>query len=251
MEIQSASAYAVYSYQNISSQQKQASTDVTADFSTSGATITDTISISQTARNYLAYQSNTVAEPGNSTTAVFDTDQGSKSLNIDAYFSPNGKANGAGSLFQTLPPLLLPTKNNIDALTNHISETFPQFLAQNNIPTAPSSITYDNEGQIQLSSDYAYTSEFKQALANNPTMSRELSTVNALTSHFVEMQKSASFQQEYAAATKAEANTVVERYSYLFSDNHHYDSIALQFSENGRLSLTHDGKPLSYIVDNS
>jgi hypothetical protein len=141
---------------------------------------------------------------------------------------------------------LLPTQNNIDALSNHISETFPQFLSQNNIPTAPSSITYDNEGQIQLPSDYAYASEFKQALANNPTMSKELSTVNALTSHFVEMQKSASFQQEYATTkTKAEANAVVARYSYLFTDNKHYDTIALQISENSRLSLTHDGDPVS------
>lgn len=246
MEIQSTSAYAVYSYQNISSQQKQASTNITADFSTSGATIADTVSISQTARNHLANQPNTVAEPGNSTTAVCDTDQGSKSLDIDAYFSPNGKANEQGTLFQTLPPLLLPTQNNIDVLTNHISETFPQFLAQNNIPAAPSSITYDNEGKIQLSSDYAYAAEFKHALANNPTISKELSTVNALTSHFVEMQKSATFQQEYAATkTKSEANAVVARYSNLFSGNKHYDTISLQFSENGRLSLTHDGEPLS------
>ncbi len=245
MKIQSASAYAVYSYQNNPSQQTQSPTDVTADAPTSGATIADTVSISRTARNYLADQSNTVAAPRDNTAAVFDTYQGSRSLNIDAYFSPNGKANGVGSLFQTLPPLLLPTKNNINALSNHISQTFPQFLAQNNIPTAPSSITYDSEGQIQLSSDYAYASEFKKALANNPTISRELSAVNALTSHFVEMQKSASFQQEYAAATKAEANTIVERCRNLFSGNHHYDAIALQFSENGLLNLTHDGKPLS------
>jgi len=245
VKLQSARAYTAYSHLNISLRQNQTPANVTANLSASGANVAYTVAISQTAQNYPADQSNSPVASGASTTAIFDTDQGSKNLNIDAYFLPDASANREEFLFQTLPPLLLPSKNNIDVLTNHISTTFPQFLAQNNIPTAPSSITYDNEGQIQLPSDYAYASEFKQALANNPAMSRELSIVNALTSHFVERQKSASFQQEYAAAaTKAKANAVVERYSYLFSGNHHYSIIALQFLENGRLSLTHDGKPL-------
>ncbi|MCX7172942.1 MAG: hypothetical protein NT159_03220 [Proteobacteria bacterium] len=77
-------------------------------------------------------------------------------------------------------------------------------------------------------------------------MARELSTVNALASHVAEMKKLAPFQQEYAAATtQAEADAIVAKYSYLFSGAHHHDTIALQFSANGSLSLTADGKPLS------
>ena len=246
MQIHSGSAYAAYSYRNISPHQKRTSADVRANFSASGETISDTVAISQTAQNYLAVQSISAIGSGNSKTALLDTAQGPKNLDIEDYFSPGGKVHGTASLFQTLPPLLLPTKNNIDELSDHISTTFPQFLAENNIPSAPSSITYDNEGQIQLPSDYPYASEFKQALANNPTMSRELHTVNALTSHYVEMQKSLKFQQEYAATTtKAEVNAVLARYSYLFADNKQYDTITLQFSESGRLSLTHNDKPLS------
>ena len=124
MKIQSTSVYAAYSYMNISPHQKQAPADVTANFSASGATISDTVAISQAARNYLDDQSNSATASGNSATAIFDTDQGSMNLNIGAYFSPNGSANGAASSFQTLPPLLIPSKNNIDTLTNHISATF-------------------------------------------------------------------------------------------------------------------------------
>lgn len=77
-------------------------------------------------------------------------------------------------------------------------------------------------------------------------MARELSTVNALASNFVGMQKSRQFQQEYAAApTQAEVDAVVARYSYLFSGNQDYDAIALQFSESGRLGITNDDKPLA------
>ncbi len=163
-------------------------------------------------------------------------------LNIDNYFTPPSKTSGLGL---SLPPLLLPSQRNIDALTSHISATFPQFLAQNKIPSAPSSITYDSEGKMQLPPDYAYASEFKQALANNPTMERELRTVNALTSNLVEMKKSIPFQQEYAAATQAEADAVVAKYSRLFSGNRHYDTIALHFTASGKLSLSADGKPIA------
>ena len=246
MKIQSVGGCTAYSYHNISPHQRQTSVDDTANFSASGKIISDAVATSQTAQNYLDHRSHSVATSENSKTASFDTNQGTQNMDIDAYFSPGGRVYGTASLFQTLPPLLFPSKNNIDELSNHISTVFPQFLAENNIPTAPSSITYNNEGQIQLPSDYAYASELKQALANNPTMSRELSTVNALTSHYVEIQKSLDFQQAYAATTtKAEASAVIAQYSYLFSDNRHYDAIALQFSESGRLSLTHDGEPLA------
>lgn len=241
MEIQSASAYAAYSYLNISSHQKQAPADVTVNLSASGANISDTVAISQTARNHLATQSNSAVASGSGATAVFDTDQGSKTLNIDDYFSNKGTTFS----LHTFPPLLLPTPNNIDALTKHISATFPLLLAQNNIPSAPSSITYDNKGQIELPSDYPYASELKQALANNPTMAKELRSVNAISSHFAEIRKSYPFHQEYAAAaTPAQVEAVVAKYSYLFEDNPNYSAIALHFSEGGSLSITADGKPL-------
>jgi hypothetical protein len=246
VKIQSASAHAAYSCLNISSHQKQYPANAMASSADSTATSADTVGISNAARNIFAAQSNSAATLGQGATALFDTDQGFKNLDIDAYFSPDTSTNWAASSLQSRPPLLLPNQNNIDALSNHISATFPQFLEQNNIPSAPSSITYDNQGQIQLPSDYAYASELKQALEDNPTVARELSTLHALTSHWVEIKKSSPFQQEYAAAaTQAEINAVITKYSYLFSGNRHYDTIALQFSASGRLSLTHDGKPLS------
>ncbi len=206
----------------------------------STATLADRTTISQTARSLSAAQP---AAPGNADTAVFETSQGAKNLNIDAYFSPT--ANTGGSVF-TLPPLLLPNQKNINALSSHISATMPQFLAQNNIPSAPASITYDNAGKVQLPPDYPYATQFKQALEDNPTMARELSTVNAFTSHVVEMKKAIPFQQEYAAAaTQTEADAVVAKYSYLFSGNRHYDTITLQFTAGGRLSILDDGKLLS------
>jgi hypothetical protein len=243
MQIQSASAYSSQPFLNIPPQQRVSDIAATAASSASTASLAYSITISEAARNLLATQSNSAATSGSGATAVFETDQGAKNLDIDACFTP--AANTGGSAF-TLPPLLLPSQKNIDALASHISKTFPQFLAQNSIPFPPASITYDNQGQIQVPPDFPYASEFKQALVNHPTMARELSTVNALTSHLVEMKKSIPFQQEYAAATtRAEADAVVAKYGYLFSANRHYDTIALQFSADGKLSFTADGKPLA------
>ena len=241
MQIQSASAYSPYSYQNISSRRKQAPANVTADFSAYLVNNTGAAAISQTSRDL----SDSAAATGNCATAVFDTNQGPRNLNIDDYFSPGGSANGATSSSLTLPPLLLPSQNNVKALADHISASFPQFLAQNNIPSAPSSIGYDDKGQIQLPSDYAYAPELEQALANNPTMARELQTVHALSSHLAGLQKLYPFQQEYAAAaTLSDAEAVVAKYSYLFGENRQYSAIALNFSESGGLSITADGNPL-------
>jgi hypothetical protein len=244
VKIQSASAYPVVSLPNVASRPKQSSAVAAAASSTvSSATSAETTSISQAARDRLAAQSGAAAPSGSGATAVYDTNQGALDLDIDDYFTPH--ANTSAGLF-SLPPLLLPNQKNIDALASHISAIFPRFLKQNNIPFAPSSVTYDTAGKIQLPADYPYASEFKQALANNPVLERELSTVNALTSHLVEMRKSIPFQRDYAAAkSQAEADAVVARYSYLFSGNRHYSAIALHFSANGGLTLSADGKPLS------
>lgn len=238
MKIQTASIPAPYSDLKAFSNSKQTTANIVPNYS-------DSVSISQDARKLLLTQSNSTVPTKTSATAVFDTNQGSKNINIDDYFTTGGSTNEAPFVLQEFPPLLLPTKSNIETLTNHISTTFSQFFSTSDIPSAPSSITYDREGQIQLPSDYAYAPELKQALADNPKMERELKTVHALSSHFAEMRKSYPFQQEYAATkTEAEAKAVVDKYSYLFTDNRDYSTIALYFKENSSLSITADGKPL-------
>ncbi len=188
-----------------------------------------TVNISQAARDRLAGQ-------------TFATNQGATELDLEAYFTPPGSQ---GVDIDSIP-LLAPTPQNIAALAKDVSAKMPGFLSAHGIPSAPASITYDQMGQMQLPADYPYADAFKQALADQPSMERELRTTTALTSTMVEMNKSMPFQQEYLAAnSRAEADAVVAKYSYLFSDNQRSDLIALNFSDNGDLSLTHDGKPLT------
>lgn len=95
---------------------------------------------------------------------------------------------------------------------------------------------------MQLPGDYPYAEQFKQALADNPAIERELRTVHALTSTLAEMEKSLPFLQEYAAATPAETAAVVQKYSYLFSPNRRETEVALHFSASGKLSFSADGQ---------
>jgi hypothetical protein len=179
-------------------------------------------------------------DPGPHSRAVFDTDKGAIALDIDAYFTPP-----AGG-FKELPPLLLPSPGNIAALREHISATMPAFLAQHNIPAPPARIEYDTQGKMQLPNDYAYADAFQKALESHPALDRQLHTVAALTSHQVEMAKSLPFQRDYAAASSpAEVEAVIAKYSHLFSNSRHYATIALNFSDEGALSLSADGVAIS------
>jgi hypothetical protein len=211
----------------------------------SPANTADTVSISQAARDLYASvenQAKPAVSAGSNVKTAFDTTKGRMDLDIESYFAPQG----SDGVDLDAVPLLLPSQKNIEALSNYLSAHMPGFLADKGIPTPPASMTYDSMGQIELPADYPYAAEFKQALKDNPAMERALRTTSALTSHVVEMNKSISFQREYAAATsQTQIDAVVAKYHYLFSANRHYDSIALNFTTDGILSITHDGKPLS------
>lgn len=237
MLIRPTDAYAAFSLLTSATQRKSATPLIdSASSSAPSASSAGQASISSAARSRLAAE----MEGSDGATAVYDTDQGAKSLDIDAYFTPP-----AGG-YLTLPPLLMPSQRNIDALSSHISSAMSKLLADNGIPSAPANITYDSQGKMQLPADYPYADKFRQALEKNPALDRELHTVNALTSHMVEMNKSLPFQQEYAAtSSQAEVDAVIAKYASLLSGNRLSSSIALEFSATGHLTMTADGKAIS------
>lgn len=77
-------------------------------------------------------------------------------------------------------------------------------------------------------------------------MERELRTVNALSSHFAEMSKSAPFSEEYAnASSSAERAAIVKKFSWLFSQSRTFSEIYLHFSNDASLSITADNKQIN------
>lgn len=174
------------------------------------------------------------------------TDKGNIAIDLDSYFSNEPASTGFLNINE-LPPLLMPSAQNIKALSEHVSTRFKEMLADYNIPSAPDKITYDNAGKIQIPIDYPYANELNQALKENPGINRELSTVNALSSHYVEIQERMPFIEEMGRATsQIEKDKIISKYSHLLHDNHSYKSLALIFSKDGDLSVTADDKPVKF-----
>ena len=172
---------------------------------------------------------------------LLNTNHGEVPLNIDDYFSSKSTS---GPIDLDSIPLLLPTEQNIEALSQHSSEELRKLLNDYGIPHAPQQITFNNSGEIQFPSDYPYGNELKLALEDNPALERELHTVSALSSHYVAMQERQPFIEEMSRArTQAEIDNIIGRYNYLLNNNHGYKEIALTFSADGNMNVTADGQP--------
>lgn len=193
------------------------------------ASFADVVSISSAAREQLAADSASSTGP----TVSLDTDKGSVALSLDAYFSSGPISQGV-----ELPPLLMPSQRNIDALTEHINQKFPAFLSENGILAAPASIHYDAYGQAQFPADYPYAAKLKQALQDNPGMERELSTVKSLSEFKNALDQSQPFQQEYSAASSpAAVDKVIAKYAHLFSNNPLPENSILIFDRSGQMRI--------------
>lgn len=175
--------------------------------------------------------------------ATLVTDQGERQIDLEAYFA--GASGAAPALLATLPPLILPSQANLQALNSHLSATFPKFLAEHGIPQAPEQISYDQEGKIQLPEDYPYLRELKRALENSPAMARALNTTTAIASHVAELNKLIPFEQELAGAqTRSQAEAIVAKYRYLFTELRPASQTSLSFSARGESTPMADGRPM-------
>ncbi len=206
------------------------------------AIFADTVTISQAARNLFAAQV-AGAQPASiagspvSPTAVFDTDQGRVEINIDEYFAPPSAGSNA-----ELPPLLMPTQDNIDALAKHLSAVFPKFLSDNGIPYAPSSISYDREGQPEFPADYPYGDALKKALEDTPAMAKEIATTYALADTKAALDDAMKFQQEYRQASNQKAiEAVIARYADLLAGSNQSPMINMGFTSDGQVRIAAAG----------
>jgi len=205
----------------------------------------DTASISGAARDRLmqeiasqsARSASATAAPLSTTSpalASFDTDKGSVELNIDDYFSASPQ-----KPFAELPPLLMPSQRNIDALSTHVSNVFPKFLSDHGISSAPASISYDSMGQAVFPADYPYTDQLKKALDETPSMARKLMAVVGMTDAKNALDEGVKFQREYTDAQSPNAlGAVIAKYGSLLSGQSSTSPVSLLFSEDGHMRNT-------------
>lgn len=189
------------------------------------------ISISEAARARLAAETRSSTTPGGGSLVRYDTDKGPVALDIDEYFSGRPRAPG-----EELPPLLMPSQQNIDALQQHLSEVFPKFLSEHGIPSAPENITFDNQGQPRFPADYPYADQLSRALKESPALSGEITAAHALTSAKTALDEAVRRMQHEAQPTGASQSLFTTLIADK-QDQQDQQEVFLHFSPAGRLNI--------------
>lgn len=241
MQVLSAKGYDVYGVMNRSASGVAAVAEQSQTSSTGTSTVEDSVTLSPQARELAASQA--TSQVKTAATAVFNTNKGDVELDIEDYFTPSQKTFSGG--IDSLPPLMMPTQDNINALAKHISSTLPGLMSDYEIPVAPETIQYDNRGQLVLPNDYPYTEEFTQMLDENPSFARELSTVNALSSHLAGIQRAAQFQEESQGMSDSEIAALMNKYTDLFDGQHSAGDFSLGFTADGSLNVSVNGEQIA------
>lgn len=196
-----------------------------------------------TFQDYMAAMQSTVSkkdsvidEASTKPSTPMDTNKGSLELNLDDYFAPKVPSDKPINLFDV--PLLLPSAHNVDTLAKYSEQKVKDLMQQYNIPEPPSTIEFDQEGQLVLPQDYPYAAQLKHAFNENPQVENALRTTAAVASHYAGILEGQPFRDEMSTArTQADRDRIVEKYSYLFDDDRPPVQIVLSFLDDGSMLI--------------
>lgn len=175
-----------------------------------------------------------IDEASNKATVAMDTNKGSLKLNLDDYFTRKPSSETPVNLMDV--PLLLPSAHNVDTLAKYSEQKIKDLMQQYDIPKPPATIEFDQQGQLVLPLDYAYTNQLKHAFNENPQVEEALRTTGALASHYAGIMEGQPFRDEMSTArTQADRDRIVEKYSYLFDDNRPPIHIVFSFLDDGSM----------------
>lgn len=165
---------------------------------------------------------------------------------LAAYTVPQQTSSDDNSRLQTpFGELLLPNAENVAYLQNVANQTLTTLLQKYQIPQAPSSLRYDENGNLQLPSDYPYAATFRQALQENPKSEQLLNNLNGLASHYASLQKIAPLSDALAQARDENASRqVMARYGYLLDAKNHTVDITLEMGSDHKMRVFSDGRAL-------
>jgi len=183
---------------------------------------------------------------------TLDTGAGKELRDLDDFYSTEKPKPIPGNITvrSVADTIMTPSANNVRALSDHVSQRMQDLLSAHNIPEAPASVKFDSEGTMVLPDDYQYADEFKAALAKDPGFEREMSDLNAITSHFVELQRLA--RQENQATAEKDKAALMEKMKaqteqkFFSVDTGRGPNTALEFDADGVLTMTENGQEISY-----
>lgn len=142
-------------------------------------------------------------------------------------------------------PLLLPSAENVQAISAHLSGRLQQLMQEYDIPEMPDEISFSStDNSLQIPLDYEHGDKLRQALADHPEVEYEIQTLSALSSHYSGIAAGEPFRQEMAEAETGEVDAIIEKYSYLFGEDRHHARISMAFGDDGAVRMLADGNAL-------
>ncbi|MEW5944461.1 MAG: hypothetical protein AB1710_11540 [Pseudomonadota bacterium] len=124
-----------------------------------------------------------------------------------------------GKSLSELPPLMLPTRDNVQKLSSALSNDLKELFSQAGINPAPSvKFAVDPyTGQVSVKENRPDAQQITDLTKKNPDIEAQIRNVAAISSHVVAMDKAMEAAKAYRAAQNAaEINNAVARYSSVY-----------------------------------
>jgi len=140
--------------------------------------------------------------------------------------SPQGKS------LSELPPLLFPTRANVQKLSDMLSHDLKNLFSQAGINPYPA-VEFDVDsytGEVSVKRNRPDAQQIAELIKNNPDVELQIHNIAAISSHVVAMDKAMEADKAYRAAhSTAEINNVVARYSSIYSGQTQVTDFSLLF----------------------
>ncbi|HZW26774.1 MAG TPA: hypothetical protein VFF26_14945 [Gallionella sp.] len=195
------------------------------------------MNIGSVAQTYGVAQTPTVSRSASGAREPDSSD--SKGSTDTVQFSSQGKT------LAELPPLLLPTRENVQKLSNELSADLKNLFNGAGIDPKPE-VEFEVDsytGKVSVKNNRPDAQKIAELIKNNPDIEMKIHNVAALSSHVVAMGPAMEADAAYRAAnSEAEIRNVVAKYASVYSGYVKVTDFSLSFNGSD-LQVNADGAP--------
>ena len=149
-----------------------------------------------------------------------------------------------GKILSGLPPLMFPSRENVQKLSASLIKDLKKMFSQAGISsTPPVEFTVDSyTGEVGVKDNRPDAGQIADLIRKNPEIELQIHNIAAMSSHVVGMEKAMEANQAYLAAeSQAEIDRVIARYAAVYSQNGPKEVVDF--------SLRFDGKDVQVNAD--
>jgi len=143
-----------------------------------------------------------------------------------------------------LPPLILPTRENVQKLSSALAGDLQNLFSQAGINPKPA-VEFDVDpysGAVSVKGNHPDSQKIAELIKNNPEIEMKIHNVAAISSHVVAMGKALEADTAYRnARTPAEVKNVIAQYSSVYNGQMKVTDFSLIFNGTG-IQVNADGE---------